>query len=136
MVPVSGLIELVLEVASLERAEQFYHEALGLPVVERWGPPRPAVWLAMGRHARLGLWPPETGGPRALHGGRGGAHVHFALGVTRANLERALQDLRAKGCDAEGPVHFDEGDASIYVTDPDGNVVELWDADLAAQYGL
>lgn len=135
MVPVSGLVELVLEVGDLERSERFYHGVLGLPVLERWGPPRPAVWLAMGRHARLGLWPSETGGAKALHGGRGGAHVHFALGIQAAHVHSALAELRDVGLDVEGPVVFDEGDSSIYITDPDGNVVELWDADLAAQYG-
>lgn len=136
MVAVDGLIELVLEVADLERAERFYREVLGLPVVERWGPPRAAVWLAMGRHARLGLWPPQTGGAAALHGGRGGAHVHFALGVDAGRLAAALESLRAQGCDVEGPVRFAAGDQAVYVTDPDGHVVELWDADLAARYGL
>lgn len=136
MVAVDGLIELVLEVADLERAEHFYHEVLGLPVVERWSAPRPAVWLAMGRNARLGLWPPQTGGRRALHGGRGGAHVHFALGVASDDLAAALESLRAQGRDVEGPVRFPEGDQALYLTDPDGHVVELWDADLAAQYRL
>ena len=34
--PVTGVSELVLEVADLEAAEEFYAGVLGLPVVERW----------------------------------------------------------------------------------------------------
>lgn len=63
-----GLFEMVLEVADLAAAERFYHDVIGLPVVERWTDERRAVWLALGREGFLGLWPPETGGPVAIHG--------------------------------------------------------------------
>src|SRR5215212_9997523 len=81
MPPAIGLFEMVLEVLDLASSERFYHDVIGLPVVERWTDDRPAVWLALGREGFLGLWPPETGGVVAIHGGRGGGHVHFALRV-------------------------------------------------------
>jgi len=53
---------------------------------------------------------------------------HFCLSVERFDGERILADLRAKGCTA-GPVvsrYGAEGEGpSIYVEDPEGNVVEL-----------
>jgi catechol 2,3-dioxygenase-like lactoylglutathione lyase family enzyme len=125
-VEVREIVELVLEVADLAAAERFYVEVLGLPVAERWPPPRPAVWLRAGS-ARIGLWPPETGGARGLFGSRGGAHVHFALGVDPVDLDRRLARLRAMGVAVEGPVRFSGGDRSIYVRDPDGHLVEFWD---------
>lgn len=136
MVPVTGVTELVLEARDLQRSEHFYGTILGLPVIARWSPPRLAVWFAVGRHCRLGLWLPDPDGSHGIHGGRGGAHVHFAMGVSREDLLEAKRHLLESGCDVEGPVQFAEGDSSLYITDPDGNVVEIWDNDIAAQYGL
>jgi catechol 2,3-dioxygenase-like lactoylglutathione lyase family enzyme len=78
MPTVTGLFEMVLEVADLAASERFYRDVIGLPVAERWTDERPAVWLALGREGFLGLWPPKTGGAVAIHGGRGGLHAHFA----------------------------------------------------------
>ena len=136
VVPLRGVTELVLECSDLQRSERFYGAILGLPVIERWPEPRPAVWFALGRHCRLGLWLPDPSGSRGIHGGRGGSHVHFALGVAREDLRAAQRQLREAGLDVEGPVSFADGDSSLYVTDPDGHVVELWDNDVAAQYDL
>ena len=57
--PVQGVSELVLEVSDLERAERFYVDVLGLPVVERW-PGRGAVWVMAGSGTRIGLWSPRS----------------------------------------------------------------------------
>ena len=77
----TGVSELVLEVAELERAERFYEDELGLPVVERW-PHRNAVWVLAGS-TRIGLWEPQVG----LEGSQGGKHVHFALQVADEDFE-------------------------------------------------
>ena len=105
--PANGLFELVLE------------------VVERWTGERPAVWLALGREGFLGLWPPETGGAKAIHNGRGGAHVHFAIRVPRGTLAATQARIEALGVPVEGGWDFGPGNRAIYLDDPDGNVVEL-----------
>lgn len=120
-----GLFEMVLEVADLAAAECFYHDVLGLPVAGRWEPPRPAVWLAMGRESFLGLWPRETGGTVAIHHGRGGAHVHFAIRVPIGTLDAAHVRLESLGVTVEAGWDFGGGNRAIYLDDPDGNVVEL-----------
>jgi catechol-2,3-dioxygenase len=115
---------MTLEVSDLAASEQFYCEVIGLPVVERWTDERPAVWLALGREGFLGLWPPETGGASAIHGGRGGRHVHFALRVPMGTLGRVRTRLESLGY----PVEFRDfggGNRAIYLDDPDGNVIEL-----------
>ena len=126
-IPVTGVSELALEVVDLEAAERFYADVLGLPVVERW-PHREAVWVMAGDRTRIGLWRPQVG----LAGGRGGVHVHFALHVREADYDAAVAALRARGYEPEEHA-FDSygGSRAAYVTDPDGNVVELWTQDMA-----
>lgn len=122
--PTLGLFELVLEVADLQRAEDFYHEVVGLPIAARWAGARRATFLTLGREGFLGLWPVDTGGPHAIHGGRGGAHVHFAVLVPPGSLPEFAARLHAHGYETELQ-DFGPGNLAIYVTDPDGHVLEL-----------
>jgi catechol-2,3-dioxygenase len=123
--PAIGLFEMVLEVADLAAAERFYHRDLGLPVADRWEGERPALWLAIGNQGFLGLWPVESGGAVAIHNGRGGSHVHFALRLPMGTLDSMQQRLEALGHQVEGGWEFGAGNRAIYLDDPDGNVVEL-----------
>jgi catechol 2,3-dioxygenase-like lactoylglutathione lyase family enzyme len=123
-VQVTGVSELVLEVVDLEASEAFYSGVLGLPVVERW-PDREAIWVMAGDRTRIGLWRPQVG----LAGGRGGIHVHFAMHIEEADYEAAVSLLRERG-EAVEEIAFDGAGRAAYVTDPDGNVVELWTWDV------
>jgi len=125
-IPVSGVSELVLEVLDLPTAERFYAEVLGFPVVERW-PHREAIWVMAGSRTRIGLWKPQVG----LAGGRGGVHVHYALGIEEADFDAAVVRIGAAGYEPEVIVFEDGRGRAVYVTDPDGNVVELWTWDVA-----
>jgi catechol 2,3-dioxygenase-like lactoylglutathione lyase family enzyme len=120
----SGLFEMTLEVRDLARSERFYRDVIGLPVAVRWSDARPAVWLALGREGFLGLWPPESGGALAIHGGRGGSHVHFAIRVPSGTLDSTRARLIGMGHAVEDQ-DFGGGNRAIYLDDPDGNVVEL-----------
>ncbi len=139
LAPAIGLFELVLEVADLAAAERFYRDVIGLTVVDRWGNDRPATWLALGREGFLGLWPRESGGARAIHQGRGGAHVHFAIRVPRGTLDATKARIEALGIPVDGGWEFRPGDRAIYLDDPEGNVVELtervtlWDGSPATE---
>lgn len=124
MSEVTGVSELVLEVVDLEAAERFYSEVLGLPVVERW-PDREAVWVMAGDRTRIGLWRPQVG----LLGGRGGIHVHFAMHIAEEDYDAAVARLRSRTEVEE--IAFEGAGRAAYVTDPDGNVVELWTWDVA-----
>jgi len=127
-IPVTGVSELVLEVEDLEAAEAFYAGVLGLPVVERWHG-RSAVWLLAGTRTRIGLWRgPQVG----IAGGRGGAHVHFAMHIAPEDYDAAVERLRAHGFDPHEEVFRGyDGSRAVYATDPDGNVVEMWTFDVA-----
>lgn len=134
-----GFFEMVLEVADLAASESFYAGALGLRVVQRWEDDRKAVWLALGREGFLGLWPEESGGDKAIHNGRGGAHVHFAIRVPIGTLDAMQARLEALGHEVEDGWEFGKGNRAIYLDDPDGNVVELterttlWDGTAATE---
>lgn len=124
-VPVHGVSELVLEVVDLVAAEAFYAEVLGFPVVDRWDGGR--VWLMAGTQTRIGLWQPQLG----IANGRGGLHVHYALHIHDEDFDSAVARLQAHGYDP-AIVVFDDSDRrrSLYVPDPDENVVECWTWDV------
>ena len=124
--PVSGISELVLEVSDLDAARHFYRDLLGFEETLYGEGRDDRLWYLIGSSARLGLWTPQVG----LAGGRGGAHVHFAFQLPREGLDPLLERLRAAGVEVEGPIQLG-ADRAIYVTDPDGNVVEFWTQDMA-----
>jgi catechol 2,3-dioxygenase-like lactoylglutathione lyase family enzyme len=123
--PVTGISELVLEVADLEAGRRFYRDALGFEETLYGEGREDRYWYLIGDSARLGLWTPQTG----LAGGRGGAHVHFAFHVEDAEIDRLAGRIREADEEVEGPIQLGPGRA-IYITDPDGNVVEFWSQDM------
>ena len=125
--PVTGISELVLEVSDLDAARAFYGDLLGFEETLYGEGRDDRYWYLVGETARLGIWTPQTG----LAGGRGGAHVHFAFHVADDEVDRIHARLTAAGADVEGPIQLGPGRA-VYVTDPDGNVVEFWSQDMAA----
>jgi len=126
-IPVSGVSELVLEVVDLDAAEAFYAGVLGFRVVDRWEDGG-RIWLMAGTQTRIGLWRPQLG----IAHGRGGLHVHYALRIADDDFDAAVARLREYGYDPE-IVLFDDDDRgrSLYLTDPDGNVVECWTWDVS-----
>ena len=123
----TAISELVLEVSDLEAARRFYRDLLGFEETLYGEGREGRYWYLVGDTARLGLWTPQTG----LAGGRGGSHVHFAFYVGDAEIDTLLERIRGGGGEVEGPIQLGPGRA-IYVTDPDGNVVEFWSQDMAA----
>ena len=117
---VDGFVELTLETRDRVRMEAFYVEVMGLEVLAREDD---RTWLAAGGRARLGLWTP---GEKEF-GDEGGAHVHYAFGAAPGELDALVERLREAGAEVRGPEEHDGGDRSIYVEDPEGNVVEVWD---------
>ena len=115
-----GIAELTLEARDLARMEAFYTGAFGLQVLSREGD---RVWLAAGQRVRLGLWAP---GEKEF-GDEGGRHVHYAFSAAPGRLDALAERLDDHGAQVRGPVEHEGGDRSIYVEDPEGNVVEVWD---------
>ena len=124
--PASGISELVLEVADLEAARRFYRDLLGFEETLYGEGREGRYWYLVGETARLGLWTEQVG----LAGGRGGAHVHFAFQVADGEIDPLRERITAAGGEVAGPIQLGPGRA-IYVTDPDGNVVEFWSQDMS-----
>ncbi len=125
--PVSGISELVLEVSDLEAARRFYRDVLGFEETLYGEGAEGRYWYLIGETARLGLWTEQVG----LASGRGGAHVHYAFHVEDQEIDTLRAKIEGAGAEVEGPIQLGPGRA-IYVTDPDGNVVEFWSQDMSA----
>lgn len=110
-------------VTDIERAKRFYGDVLGLPEVPRPDFPFAGAWYEFGDGSQLHLIVHDT--PRTLRGTmeidpRDG---HLALRV--ASYDDTLARLQALGIPCIAQRENRTPWAQIYVTDPDGNVLEL-----------
>lgn len=115
-----GFAELTLESSDPESLADFYCRAFRCETLSR---EEGRIWLKVGRHARLGLWTPGA----KEFGDRGGRQVHFAFRVDAGTLDSLVEHLGRMDVSVQGPVEHEGGDRSLYVEDPEGNVVEAWD---------
>lgn len=108
-------------VENLERAEQFYVDVLGLRVIRRWddAEARPrSIWCELGAGAFLAIERAELEGPKRDDLAPGFHCVALRIRPDerqpwRERLERA------------GVTVFRESAYTLYVRDPDGNIVGL-----------
>ena len=122
--PQTSIGHVHLKVSDLDRAIGFYSDVLGFEVQQRWGD-RAAFLGAGGYHHHIGLNTWESlGGTPAPKGHTGLYHTAF-LYPDRAQLADALRRVVAAGSPIEGAADHGVSEA-IYVSDPDGNGVELY----------
>ena len=112
---------LAVLVRDLDLCEAFYRDVLGLPVLERWndaeGAPR-SVWLGLGGGAFLAVErAPIAAAARAAPSP--GWHC-VALGIAPPDREPWRRRLAGAGVPIER-----ESPHSLYVRDPEGNLVAL-----------
>ena len=129
MIRIAGLDHVVLRVADLEAALHFYVTVLGCPE-ERRLDELGLVQLRAGA-SLIDLVPVdgELGARGGAAAGREGRNMdHFCLQVADWDESAIRAHLGAHGIDApeSGTRYGAEGNGpSIYISDPDGNVVEL-----------
>ncbi len=115
-----------LKVADLDRALDFYRGVLGFSLISRFQDS--AAFISAGgyhHHIALNTWESRGGSPPPP--GRTGLY-HLAVRYpTRQDLGRAVRRVLDAGVHLQGA--SDHGvSESIYLSDPDGNGVELtWD---------
>ena len=131
-----------LKVADLERAIAFYTETLGFTLSFRL--PSGAAFLAAGsyhHHIGLNTWQSRRGSPAPPH--HTGLY-HFAIRYpTRRDLARAVRRVVSAGVPLQGVADHGVSE-SIYLSDPDGNGIELtcdrpepeWPRDAAGNIAL
>ena len=122
------MLETVLYVQDLARAERFYVEVLGFRKLS--AEPGRSLFLRAGGSVFLLFRPEATlgAGPLPPHGARGSGHACFQV------PESAYGDWKAYLPSREVPVLQEQawpgGGRSFYFHDPDGNVLEIADRDL------
>lgn len=113
------LNHVALHVRDLAASMRFYGDILGLPALPRPDFPFGGAWYALGTQ-ELHLIVDETLAPDERH------HGHFALRVPDGFAARQiLEDAGILG--ARGPAPRPDGALQVFVTDPDGHLVELLD---------
>lgn len=114
-----GMAHLALNVVALEDTVRFYREVFGMRVV--WQPDPDNVYLSSGRD-NLALH--RASEPRAE---RGSPLDHLGFFVESPERVFALAEtLRSRGVKiAREPKSHRDGSTSVYVYDPDGNVVQV-----------
>lgn len=121
----------VFYVRSIERSLQFYRDLLGFTEIGRIFDGKAAALTSGRTHHELLLI--EVGdAPRAPSGRRLGLyHIGIKIGDSLEELRKAKQELEGAGLPLIGMSDHTVSQ-SLYLTDPDGNEVELYvDADPA-----
>jgi catechol 2,3-dioxygenase len=131
MINVKNIGHVVLKVRDLERAARFYRDVLGLKEVARGTFGRPMVFFsATGEnHHDIALFDIGPAGAPPDENGAGLYHVALKIGNSLDELRRAKAHLEANGITSLR-VRDHRVSQSIYLSDPDGNRLELYvDAD-------
>ncbi|MFN8592950.1 MAG: VOC family protein [Thermomicrobiales bacterium] len=125
-IEIDGLAEVVINVRDPERSRAFYEDLLGLRRISPVGQPGPMFLRAGSANdlvpslvvlVPLPLGSGEFSPPRALH--------HLALTVPAGIFDEAVAILESAGLEVRGGKHPVLAVRTAYVTDPDGNEVEL-----------
>ena len=112
---VSGISVVYLYVRDVERSARFYRDLLGIPLEGD------AAWMeaTFAGGTRFALHALHEGAPELRPGS---IHLNFEV----ADLDRALEQLRAAGVDVHEPMR-DEWGSAAEIVDPDGHRVYLFE---------
>ena len=113
-----------LKVADLDRAIGFYGDLLGFDVMQRYGT-QAAFLSAGGYHHHIGLNTWESLGGTPPPAGHTGLYHSAFLFADRKALANVLKRLVAADYPLDGASDHGVSEA-LYLTDPDGNGVELY----------
>lgn len=124
---ITGILETVLYVDDIDRAERFYREVMSLTRIGK--EPGRHVFFRVGSGVLLLFRAERTRQTTSLppHGADGEIHVCFT--VASAEYETWKQRIREHGLAILQETEWPAG-RSFYFRDPDGNLLELANADI------
>jgi catechol 2,3-dioxygenase len=120
---IDSLGHVVIRVRDLERAESFYHGLLGIPISAR-APHWSMVFFTLGEHHDFAISAVGEAAAAPSDKTLGLDHLAFRLSGGLDALRAAKAQLEAAGI---AGVAFDHTvTKSLYIRDPDGNLIELY----------
>jgi catechol 2,3-dioxygenase-like lactoylglutathione lyase family enzyme len=124
---INGILETALYVADLDRAERFYRDVLALRQIGK--DPDRHVFFRLGSGVLLLFRADRTrqAGTLPSHGADGEIHVCFL--VSPADYEAWMRRIQGHKIAIQREVAWPQG-RSFFFRDPDGNLLELADADI------
>jgi predicted enzyme related to lactoylglutathione lyase len=120
---VTGIGGVFLRARDREALSAWYRDRLGVPVQDWHGAMFQFAedpWPRAQGYAVWSLFPDDT-----TYFGTGGQT--FMVNLRVDDLDALLASLRAAGCAVDEKTHADENGKFGWVTDPEGNRVELWE---------
>ncbi len=124
---IAGILETVLYVTDIDRAERFYRDVMGLTEIGK--DPERHVFFRVGSGVLLLFRAAQTRRARSLpaHGADGEIHVCFT--TAPADYETWKHRVQEQGIAIEQETEWPRG-RSFYFRDPDGNLLEIANADI------
>ncbi len=124
---IAGILETVLYVSDIDRAERFYRDVMALSEIGK--DPERHVFFRVGAGVLLLFRAEQTRQARTLpaHGADGEIHVCFTTSAD--DYEAWKRRLKEQGIVIEQETEWPRG-RSFYFRDPDGNLLELADTDI------
>ena len=124
---ITSVLETVLYYSDQARAEAFYSDVLGMRLMDK--EPRRSLFYRAGTSVVLLFDASETdkGGKLPAHGARGSVHTCFC--VAPEEYEPWKRYLEGRGVEILQQVRWSRG-LSFYFHDPDGNLLEIANADI------
>ena len=115
--------EACLYVHDLEKAKQFYHELLGLPIIHY--DTGKHIFFRLGTSVLLCFNPEDSKTKASPPAHFGGGKQHIAFEVAKEDYVSAKAEIRSKGITIIDEVTWRSGEESFYFEDPEGNVLEI-----------
>src|SRR5688500_17469 len=115
--------ETCLYVHDLEKAKRFYHDTLGLPVINFVRDKH--LFLRAGQSVLLLFNPEDSKQKTSPPAHFGGGKQHFAFEINGGEYEESKKQIEGKGIEIIDEITWKSGKKSFYFNDPEGNVLEV-----------
>lgn len=123
----NGLDHLALNVKDMKRAEEFYTQVLGFPVIHRTETQAGLKHIEVdaGNIAIALFESPDLDLENAHKTMTDDGYLHFAFGASYDQFDKTLQSLKQDGVIMDGKPRDWGKSVSVYFQDPDGHQLEI-----------